>query len=72
MLAIPLESNGRSKCFMYAVNFTEALANGTKTADTTWPVQPCKYGWEFDTIEVPYSTIATEVMKSLMIPRFCD
>lgn len=63
MLAIPQESNGRSKCSMYAVNFTEALANGTKIADLSWPIQPCKYGWEFDTDEVPYSTIATEVMQ---------
>lgn len=64
MLAIPQESHGRSKCSMYAVNFTEALANGTKIGDQSWPIQPCKYGWEFNTTEVPYSTIATEVMWS--------
>lgn len=47
---------------MYAVNFTELLANGTTIADQSWPIQPCKYGWEFDTDEIPYSTIATEVI----------
>lgn len=46
---------------MYAVNFTEVLKNGTKKADLEWPVQPCKFGWEFNMTEVPYTTIATEV-----------
>lgn len=61
MVAIPQSSNGYSKCTMYAINFTEVLTNGIKTANLSWPIEPCKYGWEFDTSEIPYSTIATEV-----------
>lgn len=59
-----METNGngeRSKCSMYAVNFTEVLNNGTKEADPSWPVQPCKFGWEFNMTDLPYTTIATEV-----------
>lgn len=29
--------------------------------NTSWPTQPCIHGWEYNTVEVPYSTIATEV-----------
>ena len=51
---------------MYAVNFTEIinkLVDGEKlVVDPSWPVQPCKHGWEYDRKEIPYSTIATEVI----------
>lgn len=70
-LAIPNIDNDRSKCSMYAVNFTEILAaaninnNGTTInvplADPSWPIESCKYGWEYNHTEIPYSTIATEV-----------
>lgn len=63
-LAIPIENSKHSKCFMYAVDFTEALANGTKTGDPLWPKKPCSYGWEFNHSVIPYSTIATEVTYS--------
>lgn len=46
---------------MYAVNFTEQLAAGVKTADPNWKTIPCNNGWEFDLDEIPYATIATEV-----------
>lgn len=46
---------------MYAVNFTEALENGTEIGDPLWPRQPCSYGWEFNHSVIPYTTIATEV-----------
>lgn len=46
---------------MYAVNFTEAIANGTKTGDPLWPKKTCSYGWEFNHSVIPYTTIATEV-----------
>lgn len=48
---------------MYAVNFTQILADGIKKADPNWPVMPCNNGWEFDKEELPYSTISTEVMQ---------
>lgn len=60
-LAIPSMNDGFSKCSMYAVNFTEKLAEGIKEADPSWPVQPCKFGWEFNFTDVPYETIATEL-----------
>lgn len=62
-LAIPMMSDGHSKCSMYAVNFTELIAaNETQlVADPSWPIQPCNNGWEYDREEIPYSTIATEV-----------
>lgn len=47
---------------MYNVNYTEILANGIKTADPSWPTKPCDKGWEFNHNEIPYTTIATEVL----------
>lgn len=49
------------KCFMYAVNYTEILKSGIKKADPSWPIQSCKYGWEFNFTDVPYETVSTEV-----------
>lgn len=46
---------------MYAVNFTEMILNGVVKPDLSWPVQSCKYGWEYNFTEIPYSTIATEL-----------
>lgn len=46
---------------MYAVNFTQKLAEGVKKADPNWPTIPCNSGWEFDKEELPYTTISTEV-----------
>lgn len=63
-LGVPLDEssmNGYSRCSMYAVNFTQMLADGVKKADPKWPTQPCTSGWEFDKDELPYSTISTEV-----------
>lgn len=53
--------NGHSQCSMYAVNFTQILADGVKKADPNWPIVPCNNGWEFDKDELPYPTISTEV-----------
>ncbi|XP_055534267.1 organic cation transporter protein [Wyeomyia smithii] len=49
-----------SKCSMYAVNFTEVLANNILKADPTWPTQPCQHGWEYNFTDVPYKTAATD------------
>lgn len=52
-----------SKCTMYAVNFTEVLANNIRKADPSWPTQPCRHGWEYNFTDVPYQTAATDVSK---------
>ncbi|XP_040159293.1 carcinine transporter [Anopheles arabiensis] len=49
-----------SKCTMYAVNFTEVLANNIRKADPSWPTQPCRHGWEYNFTDVPYQTAATD------------
>lgn len=49
-----------SKCSMYAVNYTEVLANNIRKADPSWPTQPCKHGWEYNFTDVPYATAATD------------
>uniref|UniRef100_A0A182TJ22 Major facilitator superfamily (MFS) profile domain-containing protein n=1 Tax=Anopheles melas TaxID=34690 RepID=A0A182TJ22_9DIPT len=51
---------GYSKCTMYAVNFTEVLANNIRKADPSWPTQPCRHGWEYNFTDVPYQTAATD------------
>lgn len=63
-LGVPVDENsinGYSRCSMYAVNFTQILADGVIKADPKWPTVPCQHGWEFDKEELPYSTISTEV-----------
>lgn len=50
-----------SKCSMYAVNFTDVLANNIRKADPSWPTQSCKNGWEYNFTDVPYRTAATDV-----------
>lgn len=64
-LAIPKSGDGSQdafdKCRMYAVNYTQLLADGVRVADPTWPTKPCDNGWEFSFTDVPYSTIATDV-----------
>uniref|UniRef100_A0A182M9Y7 Uncharacterized protein n=1 Tax=Anopheles culicifacies TaxID=139723 RepID=A0A182M9Y7_9DIPT len=49
-----------SKCTMYAVNFTEVLANNIRKPDASWPTQPCRHGWEYNFTDVPYQTAATD------------
>lgn len=49
-----------SKCAMYAVNYTEVLANNIRKADPSWPTQPCRNGWEYNFTDVPYRTAATD------------
>ncbi|XP_076272470.1 solute carrier family 22 member 13 [Rhynchophorus ferrugineus] len=59
-LAIPMDGEVRNRCKMYNVNYTDLLEQGVKQADANWEVIPCRSGWEYNTTEVPYSTIATE------------
>lgn len=60
-MAIPRTKEGLERCRMYAVNFTEALEKGINSSDPSWPTVPCLYGWEYNTTEVPYASIASEV-----------
>ncbi|XP_073959317.1 carcinine transporter-like [Choristoneura fumiferana] len=63
-LAIPLEANskfGYSRCSAYVANWTEVLASGRTVPDPTWPIEPCRFGWEFNISEIPYRTIASEL-----------
>ncbi|XP_074042799.1 organic cation transporter protein isoform X2 [Leptinotarsa decemlineata] len=59
-LAIPSGSAGNEKCSMYDVNYEELLQKGVKKSDPSWKIVSCKNGWEYDTVEVPYSSISTE------------
>lgn len=49
---------------MYAVNFTQVLADGITKADRNWPIVPCPSGWEFDEKDLFYHTISSEVKKT--------
>jgi len=60
-LSIPKDGNGYQKCSVYNVNWTEVLESGKTTADPSWPVKPCDQGWEYDDVEVPYTTISMEL-----------
>jgi hypothetical protein len=65
-LAIPPNEgkSGHDKCRMYAVNFTEMWDKGITKGDPSWPVTDCRYGWEFNYTDIPYSTIASEVRQA--------
>ncbi|XP_047106772.1 organic cation transporter protein-like [Schistocerca piceifrons] len=61
-LAIPpAESGGFSKCREYALDWAALNLSTVQAADPAWPTRPCSRGWEFDSDEVPYSTIAMEL-----------
>lgn len=65
-LAIPVTSEGRERCRMYAVNYTELLQQGKNVSDPSWPTVPCLHGWEYNYTEVPYASIASEVSCMLI------
>lgn len=56
-------SLGYSKCFMYSVNFTELIENGTVLGDPSWPTQRCQHGWEYNFTDIPYETVASQVLR---------
>ncbi|VEN47358.1 unnamed protein product [Callosobruchus maculatus] len=60
-LAIPFGPDGRDRCHMYDGDFIKALDQGLRTPDPSWPIVPCKYGWEYNRTEVPYDSISTEL-----------
>lgn len=62
-LAIPKDQNapfGYSHCEAYIANWTDILSNGA-TPDKFSLTQPCQHGWEFNTTEIPYPTISSEM-----------
>ncbi|XP_060535422.1 solute carrier family 22 member 13 [Cylas formicarius] len=59
-LAIPPDGDVLDRCHVYDVNFTDLVARGVARSDPAWSKVPCRHGWEYNTTEVPYSTIATE------------
>ncbi|CAF4957300.1 unnamed protein product [Pieris macdunnoughi] len=62
-LAIPSDPNSRfgySQCSTYNANWTEVLSTG-QYPNTSWAVQECQYGWEFNKTEIPYPTISSEL-----------
>lgn len=60
-LAIPNTKDGRSKCTMYAVDFTNILQKNETINKENWPEKPCSHGWEYNRTELPYATITTDV-----------
>ncbi|XP_041974603.1 carcinine transporter-like [Aricia agestis] len=46
------------RCLMYDANWTEVLATLNIPPDT--PVVPCKNGWEFELVDIPYDTVVSE------------
>lgn len=50
-----------SQCKMYDVNFTDVLLSGQRP-NTTWPTKKCDNGWIFNYTNVPYESIAAEVI----------
>lgn len=60
-LAIPTTDQGRERCRMYAVNYSELLQQQINVSDPSWPTMPCRDGWEYNYTEVPYASIASEV-----------
>lgn len=62
-LAIPLDKDSPveySRCTTYEANWTEVLMTGNKP-NQSWATQKCKYGWEFNTTEIPYPTISSDL-----------
>ncbi|XP_034942463.1 organic cation transporter protein-like [Chelonus insularis] len=54
---------GYSQCSMYNINFTKILINSNTipVANSSWPIQKCLYGWEYNLTETPYQSISTEL-----------
>ncbi|XP_001604048.2 organic cation transporter protein [Nasonia vitripennis] len=78
-LSIPPEMHGsmegRAKCLMYDVNYTDVRERGLEVADPDWPTKPCDNGWEFNLTVIPYATVATElewVCENAALPTFAQ
>lgn len=50
---------------MYDIDYFELLKNNTAPiADPSWPTKKCQFGWEYNFTDIPYQTVATEVIKN--------
>ncbi|CAK1554643.1 unnamed protein product [Leptosia nina] len=61
-LAIPADPESPfrySRCAAYVANWSEVLITGQKP-NSTWGVQTCQHGWEFNKSEIPYPTVSSE------------
>lgn len=62
-LAIPKTDSGSfDKCSMYDVDFIAEIKKGVHVGNTSWPRRKCLNGYEYDHSEIPFTTIATEVI----------
>ncbi|XP_022208317.2 beta-alanine transporter isoform X2 [Drosophila obscura] len=62
-LSIPREEDGSySHCFMYDANYTAIhfALNRTIYLNSTWPTIPCKNGYVFDHVEMPFHSATME------------
>ncbi|XP_001352700.3 organic cation transporter protein [Drosophila pseudoobscura] len=62
-LSIPREEDGSfSHCLMYDANYTAIhfAFNRSIFLNSTWPTIPCKNGYVFDTVEMPFRTATME------------
>lgn len=64
---IQLKSNGSyDQCTRYAVDWQEILSSNESVLapNTSWPVEKCQEGWEYNTSEI-FSSIVTDVSNKL-------
>lgn len=61
-LAIPKDDSiyGYSRCNAYVANWTEVLEKGL-LPNESWKTTSCQHGWEFNSSEIPYPTIASDL-----------
>ncbi|XP_047997891.1 carcinine transporter-like [Leguminivora glycinivorella] len=63
-LAIPADTDARfgySQCSAYVANWSAELVAGRTAPDPSWRTEPCRHGWEFNSTEIPYPTITSEL-----------
>nr|CAD7429750.1 unnamed protein product [Timema monikensis] len=60
-LSIPRIDNSYDHCRMYNVNYTQILEDGITDPQPDWTTTYCNHGWEYELIDIPYHTIATEL-----------
>lgn len=56
-LSIPMRNGSYSTCERYAVNWSEIHLNDGVFINTSWPVEACLDGYEFDVSEIPSSIV---------------
>ncbi|XP_068085199.1 organic cation transporter protein-like [Anabrus simplex] len=60
-LSIPRLADGSyDKCHMFDVDYAHLVSENVTNPSETWPVVPCRHGWEFDLSDIPYLSISAE------------